>query len=102
MAQRSAWAEVIVGAGRSSSSFCSSPIFRSSGNPVCMSAEGLCTQAQCGILEIEKMCPAWGVWNPVLSTEELSVEPPLGHGTPGKTLMADERTEAQRREWLAS
>lgn len=30
MAQRSAWAEVIVGAGRSSSSFCSSPIFRGS------------------------------------------------------------------------
>lgn len=73
VAQRSARAEAIAGAGRSSSSFCSSPIFRGSGNPVCMSAEGPCAQAQWGVPDIEKMCPAWGVWNPVLRTEELAV-----------------------------
>ena len=41
MAQRSARAEAIAGADRSSSSFCSFPIFRGSGNPVCMSAESV-------------------------------------------------------------
>lgn len=46
----------------------SAPIFRGTGNPGCVSAEGLCAQAQWGIPEMEEMCP--NLWGLESSTED--------------------------------
>lgn len=106
-AQRSVRTEVVAGACRSLSSFCSSsPIFiPRHREPSLHWVQRMCVQLSSGTVggvpEIKKMYPALG-WSGIQSWGQESSQGShsLGHRTTGRLLRAGERTEAQRCEWL--